>query len=89
MGYRFHPTDEEIVGDYVRPKNIESNTSRVDEVMNTVDIYEFDPWELPCKCVLTLLYTCIQSYIYIWLVSDSSDFSLTVVSRQVEDQLDR
>uniref|UniRef100_M4EWX3 NAC domain-containing protein n=1 Tax=Brassica campestris TaxID=3711 RepID=M4EWX3_BRACM len=49
VGYRFHPTDEEIVGDYVRPKNIESNTSRVDEVMNTVDIYEFDPWELPYK----------------------------------------
>ncbi|CAG7908857.1 unnamed protein product [Brassica rapa] len=49
VGYRFHPTDEEIVGDYVRPKNIESNTSHVDEVMNTVDIYEFDPWELLCK----------------------------------------
>ncbi|CAN7038550.1 unnamed protein product [Brassica oleracea var. botrytis] len=49
VGYRFHPTDEEIVGDYVRPKNIESNTSRVDEVMSTVDIYEFDPWELPYK----------------------------------------
>ncbi|XP_048613615.1 NAC domain-containing protein 5-like [Brassica napus] len=49
VGYRFHPTDEEIVGDYVRPKNFESNTSRVDEVMSTVDIYEFDPWELPYK----------------------------------------
>ncbi|KAJ0245288.1 NAC domain-containing protein 3 [Hirschfeldia incana] len=49
VGYRFHPTDEEIVGDYVRPKNLESNTSHVDEVMNTVDIYEFDPWELPYK----------------------------------------
>nr|VDD16661.1 unnamed protein product [Brassica rapa] len=50
VGYRFRPTDEEIVGHYVRPKNLESNTSHVDEVMNTVDIYSFDPWELPCKC---------------------------------------
>ncbi|KAJ4914665.1 NAC domain-containing protein 5 [Raphanus sativus] len=49
VGYRFHPTDEEIVGDYVRPKNLESNTSHVDEVMNTVDIYEFDPSELAGK----------------------------------------
>ncbi|XP_056859114.1 NAC domain-containing protein 5-like [Raphanus sativus] len=49
VGFRFRPTDEEIVGHYVRPKNLESNTSHVDEVMNTVDIYSFDPWELPCK----------------------------------------
>lgn len=57
MGYRFHPTDEEIVGDYVRPKNLESNTSHVDEVMNTVDIYEFDPSELAGKCVF--LHCCL------------------------------
>ena len=56
MGYRFRPTDEEIVVHYVRPKNIESNTSHVDEVMNTVDIYSFDPWELRCKCVLITLF---------------------------------
>ncbi|CDY15221.1 BnaC05g01000D [Brassica napus] len=49
VGYRFRPTDEEIVVHYVRPKNIESNTSHVDEVMNTVDIYSFDPWELRFK----------------------------------------
>ncbi|KAF2556146.1 hypothetical protein F2Q68_00012736 [Brassica cretica] len=49
VGYRFRPTDEEIVGHYVRPKSLESNTSHVDEVMNTVDIYSFDPWELRCK----------------------------------------
>ncbi|KAL0700512.1 hypothetical protein Bca4012_056634 [Brassica carinata] len=49
VGFRFRPTDEEIVGHYVRPKNLGSNTSHVDEVMNTVDIYSFDPWELPGK----------------------------------------
>ncbi|AEE27406.1 NAC domain-containing protein 5 [Arabidopsis thaliana] len=47
VGFRFRPTDGEIVDIYLRPKNLESNTSHVDEVISTVDICSFDPWDLP------------------------------------------
>ncbi|CAH8355514.1 unnamed protein product [Eruca vesicaria subsp. sativa] len=49
VGFRFRPTDEEIVDYYLRSrsKNIDGNKSHVDKVINTVDIYSFDPWELP------------------------------------------
>ncbi|CAH2039170.1 unnamed protein product [Thlaspi arvense] len=49
VGFRFRPTDEEIVDHYLRPKNLEGNTSHVDEVISTVDICSFDPWELPSQ----------------------------------------
>lgn len=48
VGLRFIPTDEEIVDHYLRLKNIGgSNTSHVDEVISTVNICNFDPWDLP------------------------------------------
>ncbi|KAF3512216.1 hypothetical protein F2Q69_00008197 [Brassica cretica] len=47
VGFRFHPTDEEIIGYYLRAKNMDGNTTHVNEFINTVDIYSFDPWELP------------------------------------------
>ncbi|KAJ4914664.1 NAC domain-containing protein 5 [Raphanus sativus] len=49
VGFRFRPTDEEIVDHYLRSKNMDGNTSHVDEVISTVDICSFDPWELACK----------------------------------------
>ncbi|KAG2320335.1 hypothetical protein Bca52824_013548 [Brassica carinata] len=46
-----HPIHEtnraEIVNHYLKSKNMDGNTSHVDEVISTVDIYSFDPWELP------------------------------------------
>ncbi|XP_056841719.1 NAC domain-containing protein 5-like [Raphanus sativus] len=50
VGFRFIPTDEEIVDHYIRLKNLGGSTnSHVDEAISTVDICSFDPWELPCK----------------------------------------
>ncbi|XP_041989411.1 transcription factor JUNGBRUNNEN 1-like isoform X2 [Salvia splendens] len=44
-GFRFHPTDEELVGFYLRRK-VEKRPIRLD-LINQVDIYKFDPWDLP------------------------------------------
>ncbi|KAJ0245290.1 NAC domain-containing protein 4 [Hirschfeldia incana] len=49
VGFRFIPTDEEIVDYYLRLKNIGGDTSHVDKAISTVDICSFEPWELPSK----------------------------------------
>ena len=55
VGFRFRPTDVELVEHYLRPKNNgggSTTSSQVDQVINTVDICNLDPWELPRKSCL-------------------------------------
>ncbi|KAE9614841.1 hypothetical protein Lal_00036202 [Lupinus albus] len=44
-GFRFHPTDEELVGFYLRRK-VEKKSLRI-ELIKQIDIYKYDPWDLP------------------------------------------
>ncbi|CAB4305421.1 unnamed protein product [Prunus armeniaca] len=44
-GFRFHPTDEELVGFYLRRK-IQQRLLPI-ELIKQVDIYKYDPWDLP------------------------------------------
>ncbi|KAF7067936.1 hypothetical protein CFC21_073751 [Triticum aestivum] len=44
-GYRFHPTDEELVTFYLRRK-VARKPLRI-EVIREMDIYKHDPWDLP------------------------------------------
>ncbi|CAN4102860.1 unnamed protein product [Withania somnifera] len=46
-GFRFHPTDEELVVHYLK-KKIASVPLPV-SIIAEVDLYKFDPWELPAK----------------------------------------
>lgn len=52
-GYRFYPTEEELVHFYLRKKvdgMSAGDLSRLmDRVIPTLDIYEFNPWDLPRK----------------------------------------
>jgi len=58
-GFRFHPTDEELVGYYLSKKVLLKKTSKIDEIVSQIDIYKFDPWDLPSKFVLlTLAFFC-------------------------------
>nr|UBT01682.1 NAC transcription factor 78 [Litchi chinensis] len=46
-GFRFHPTDEELVDYYLRKKV----TSRIDlDVIKDVDLYKIEPWDLQELC---------------------------------------
>lgn len=44
-GFRFHPTDEELVGFYLRRK-VEKRPINI-ELIKQMDIYKFEPWDLP------------------------------------------
>ncbi|CAA6669683.1 unnamed protein product [Spirodela intermedia] len=49
-GFRFHPTDEELVGYYLK-KKVEGEKIEL-EVIPVVDLYKFDPWQLPERSFL-------------------------------------
>lgn len=75
-GFRFHPTDEELVEFYLKRK-IQQKSLPI-ELIKQVDIYKYDPWDLPSKnsydshsLFCTFLFCCLfcfihidQSYIY-------------------------
>ncbi|KAK8533952.1 hypothetical protein V6N13_028370 [Hibiscus sabdariffa] len=44
-GFRFHPTDEELVGFYLK-KKIQQKPLPI-ELIKQVDIYKYEPWDLP------------------------------------------
>ncbi|GMH21404.1 hypothetical protein Nepgr_023246 [Nepenthes gracilis] len=44
-GFRFHPTDEELITHYLLPKVLDSNFSA--RAMGEVDLNKSEPWELP------------------------------------------
>ena len=46
-GFRFHPTDEELVKFYLCRKCSSEQISA--PVIAEVDLYKFNPWELPGK----------------------------------------
>ncbi|GFY82997.1 NAC (No Apical Meristem) domain transcriptional regulator superfamily protein [Actinidia rufa] len=51
-GFRFHPTDEELVGFYLKQK-IQQRSLPI-ELIKQVDIYKYDPWDLPSKITTRL-----------------------------------
>ncbi|KAJ8646620.1 hypothetical protein MRB53_008368 [Persea americana] len=46
-GFRFHPTDEELILHYLRKKA--ASTPCPVSIIAEVDIYKFNPWDLPAK----------------------------------------
>ncbi|KAE8685966.1 NAC domain-containing protein 76 [Hibiscus syriacus] len=47
-GFRFHPTDEELVGYYLR-KKVASQKIELD-VIRDIDLYRIEPWDLQDRC---------------------------------------
>ncbi|XP_022752163.1 NAC domain-containing protein 37-like isoform X1 [Durio zibethinus] len=47
-GFRFHPTDEELVGYYLRKKVA---SQKIDfDVIRDIDLYRIEPWDLQERC---------------------------------------
>ncbi|KAJ4846492.1 hypothetical protein Tsubulata_039980 [Turnera subulata] len=43
-GFRFHPTDEELVGFYLKRK-VEKKPTKID-LIKLIDVYKYEPWDL-------------------------------------------
>ncbi|KAL9236760.1 hypothetical protein vseg_011394 [Gypsophila vaccaria] len=48
-GFRFHPTDEELIVHYLKRKA--SSCPLPVSIIADIDLYKFDPWELPSKAI--------------------------------------
>ena len=75
-GFRFHPTDEELLHYYLKKK---VSFQKFDmEVIREVDLNKMEPWELQGKNLLLvlLLYICMvfRSWGYIYISPHSNDF---------------
>lgn len=46
-GFRFHPTDDEIITQYLSPKVADQSFSAI--AMGEVDLNKCEPWDLPSK----------------------------------------
>ncbi|KAJ6762084.1 putative proteinC DOMAIN-CONTAINING PROTEIN 82-RELATED [Salix koriyanagi] len=49
-GFRFHPTEEELVGYYLKRK-IHSQKIDLDVIAN-IDLYKMEPWDIQARCKL-------------------------------------
>lgn len=52
-GFRFHPTDEELITHYLSKKVVDANFSAI--AIGDVDMNKIEPWELPCKSISPFL----------------------------------
>lgn len=74
-GFRFHPTDEELVLHYLCRK-AESQVFAI-PVIAEIDLYKFDPWDLPGTFLLHFFH---QSIIGTWDLMINIDSALSLVT---------
>ncbi|GMP68554.1 hypothetical protein CsSME_00028137 [Camellia sinensis var. sinensis] len=63
-GFRFHPTDEELVRYYLKRK-VCRKPFRF-EAISDIDVYKSEPWDLPGLISLSL-FLSLSLYIYIYI----------------------
>ncbi|CAL9144537.1 unnamed protein product [Musa hybrid cultivar] len=54
-GYRFYPTEEELIGFYLRNKLEHHGEDVMEQVVPVAHVHRFDPWQLPRKHIALLL----------------------------------
>lgn len=54
-GFRFHPTDQELITHYLKKKVSSSSSNPEVSIIADVNIYNFNPWELPGACSILFI----------------------------------
>ncbi|CAH8279560.1 unnamed protein product [Arabidopsis lyrata] len=73
VGYEFRPTDEELVGFYLRNKLL--GNSCLIEAIGELNIYQFDPWELPSQSMM-------RSNDTVWFFFSGREITFAIRNRQ-------
>lgn len=66
-GFRFHPTDEELITHYLSKKVLDS--SFYARAIGEVDLNKVEPWDLPCKYSKIQL-PCSDFFFLYWIFSN-------------------
>lgn len=65
-GFRFYPTEEELVSFYLLNK-LEGKRQEIDRVIKIVDIYNIEPWNLPRTHLFSLhfvnVFSCLLPFV--------------------------
>lgn len=70
-GYRFYPTEEELISFYLHNK-LEGEREDMNRVIPVVDIYDYNPSQLPRKILISLFFS-----FFINILHYSSGFPLS------------
>lgn len=77
-GFRFYPSDEELVCHYLHGKVANEQLAGAGAAMVEVDLHAHEPWELPGTCLLCLLATEFEFLnCLIYLIVSSASISLS------------
>lgn len=60
-GFRFHPTDEELITHYLSRKVLNTNFTAI--AIGEADLNKSEPWDLPGNYYTILYYTILNSYL--------------------------
>ncbi|RRT37162.1 hypothetical protein B296_00030022 [Ensete ventricosum] len=86
-GFRFHPTDEELVGFYLRRK-VEKKCFSI-EIIREIDIYKHDPWDLPSKLnslsTSFMLPSCRSKMVIVCVFMSACGSSVEIVSAREKE----
>lgn len=62
-GFRFHPTEEELIGYYLKRK-VQGLEIEL-EVIPVINFYKFEPWELPGKLHLFHKFDAFKLFVFL------------------------
>ena len=70
-GFRFHPTDEELIVHYLK-KKVSSSPNPTVSIIADIDLYKFNPWDLPGSSLFLHVCVCVCVHIPAYIVGSKT-----------------